>query len=138
MRRALRNAAIAATFLALALPLMAQESRGTIFGRVTDPQGTAVPAVDVLILNVDTNAVKKAVSNESGYYEIQGQAVQIVDAGELYQRLYSKAATYQKDLEKVPIIIKPRSDVRWAFVVETFNQAARAGFKSIAFAPVGS
>ena len=41
-----------------------------IFGRVTDPQGAAVPAVDVLIVNVDTNALKKAVSNESGYFEM--------------------------------------------------------------------
>jgi hypothetical protein len=85
MKRALRNAVVAAAFLALASPLTAQESRGTIFGRVTDPQGAAVPAVDVLIVNVDTNAVKKAVSNESGYYEMPlldpGKAIADQDRG---------------------------------------------------------
>lgn len=39
-------------------------------GRVTDPQGAAVPVLEILITKVDTNAVKKALSNGSGYYEI--------------------------------------------------------------------
>ncbi len=54
----------------VAAPLAAQESRGTIFGRVTDPQGAVVPSVEILIVNVDTNAAKKTASNESGYYEM--------------------------------------------------------------------
>ena len=65
-----RVALVLALCLALTAPLAAQESRGTIFGRITDPQGAAVPNVEVLIVNVDTNAAKKSVSNESGYYEV--------------------------------------------------------------------
>jgi hypothetical protein len=56
--------------LLAAAPLSAQESRGTIFGTVTDPQAAAVPGAPVLVTNVDTNAVKRTVSNESGYYEV--------------------------------------------------------------------
>lgn len=48
----------------------AQESRGTIFGTVTDPQGAAVAGVEVAVTNVDTNATKRTVSNESGYWEV--------------------------------------------------------------------
>ena len=59
-----------AAILAVCPSLSAQESRATILGRVTDPQGAAVPGVEVLITNVDTNAVKRTVSNESGYYEM--------------------------------------------------------------------
>lgn len=49
---------------------LAQESRGTIMGTIIDPQGAAVPDVQVVVTNVDTNAVKGTVSNERGYYEV--------------------------------------------------------------------
>jgi len=47
-----------------------QESRGTIFGNITDPQGAAVAGVSVTITNPETNSVKRTVSNERGYYEV--------------------------------------------------------------------
>jgi len=53
-----------------AAPVMAQESRGTILGTVTDPQAASVPGAPVVVTNVDTNAAKRTVSNESGYYEV--------------------------------------------------------------------
>lgn len=54
----------------LAAPAVAQESRGTIFGTVTDPQSAAIPGAPVLVTNVDTNGIKRTVSNEFGYYEV--------------------------------------------------------------------
>ncbi len=61
-------------FLFLAGPasccLAAQESRGTIFGNITDPQGAVVPAVEVTVTNTGTNAAKKTVTNDRGYYEV--------------------------------------------------------------------
>ena len=48
----------------------AQESRGTILGTVTDPQGSAVPGASLAVTNVDTNSAKRTVSNESGYFEV--------------------------------------------------------------------
>jgi hypothetical protein len=50
--------------------LEAQESRGTIFGNITDQQGAAVVGAEVVVINVDTNAVKKTAANERGYYEV--------------------------------------------------------------------
>ncbi len=60
---------LATTWLALSGLTWAQETRGMIYGRVTDPQGAVVPGVQVTVTNVDTNTSVKAVTNESGYYE---------------------------------------------------------------------
>jgi hypothetical protein len=70
MIRLIRNVVLGVSVALLASQLPAQESRGTISGKVTDPQGAAVPGAEILISNVDTNAGKKSVSNESGYYEM--------------------------------------------------------------------
>ncbi len=50
--------------------LMAQEARGTILGHITDPQGAAIPGAQVTITNLGTNATKRTVSNEGGYFEV--------------------------------------------------------------------
>ncbi len=47
----------------------AQETRSTIFGRVLDPQTAAVAGASVVVTNIDTNAVTRLRSNETGYYE---------------------------------------------------------------------
>src|SRR5947207_5222614 len=41
---------------------------GEITGRVQDPSGAAVPATSVTATNVATNAVRQAVTTESGDY----------------------------------------------------------------------
>lgn len=53
-----------------ALPLAAQDSRGTILGRVTDPAGAAIPAAEVRAINVATGVSAAARSNESGNYTL--------------------------------------------------------------------
>jgi hypothetical protein len=55
--------------------LLAQQGRGTVSGTVTDAQGASVPNVTVEIRNVDTNAVFRAVTNETGFYTAPGLAV---------------------------------------------------------------
>ena len=50
------------------LPLAAQDARGTILGRVTDPAGAAIPAAEVRAINVATGVSAAARSNESGNY----------------------------------------------------------------------
>src|SRR5215475_12871747 len=47
---------------------MAQESRGTITGTVSDPQGSAIPAAAVVARNLGTNLETKTNTNESGVY----------------------------------------------------------------------
>src|SRR5215469_11426457 len=53
------------------MPVHGQETRSTIFGRVTDPQGAAIVAAAVVITNVDTNVTTTRTTNESGYYEAE-------------------------------------------------------------------
>ena len=47
----------------------AQEFRGTILGRVTDPSGAAVAGASVQVVNEETNLAATAVSNEAGNYQ---------------------------------------------------------------------
>ena len=60
---------LAVAMLACA-PALAQESRGTIAGMISDPSGAAVAGARVKAVNLATNAVVEAVSNERGAYEI--------------------------------------------------------------------
>ncbi len=49
--------------------LGAQETRGTIYGRVLDPQSAAIPAAAITVTNIETNTAVHVKSNETGYYE---------------------------------------------------------------------
>ncbi|HNY41380.1 MAG TPA: carboxypeptidase-like regulatory domain-containing protein, partial [Bryobacteraceae bacterium] len=49
--------------------LYAQEARGSIQGRVTDPTGAIVPNAAVTVTNTATNSVRRLVTNDTGYYE---------------------------------------------------------------------
>ena len=53
---------------ALVLPAYAQETRGSILGTVRDAQGV-VPGATVTIMNLDTRATQRLVTNDSGYFE---------------------------------------------------------------------
>ena len=68
-------------------------------------------------------------------FEMSGHNVAINSAQQLYEVLLSR----QKHLgtDEVPVVIQPRPDVRWQYVVEAFNQSVRAKFKNIGFAPAG-
>src|SRR2546426_860337 len=50
-------------------PAYAQETRGSIFGRVGDPQNSAIPGATVVVTNTDTNIATTLSTNETGYYE---------------------------------------------------------------------
>jgi hypothetical protein len=54
----------------LALPLMAQDPRGTILGRVTDASGAPVPKVSVKVTGESTGVVTTANTNDTGDYRI--------------------------------------------------------------------
>ena len=49
---------------------LGQEARGAITGRITDPQGALVPGAKVAVTNTATNETRRAVSNDTGYYEV--------------------------------------------------------------------
>jgi hypothetical protein len=56
--------------LLTALCASAQNDRGTITGRVTDPSSAVVPGVEVTATNVDTRVVSRSTSNDLGFYTI--------------------------------------------------------------------
>jgi len=49
---------------------MAQESRGTIIGRVMDPSGAVVVGAKVYVTNMETNAALSSVTNSDGNYQV--------------------------------------------------------------------
>src|SRR4051812_38497157 len=54
----------------LVLTAAAQDSRGTIAGIVTDPNGAVVPNASVVIKNVDTNVAVTLRTNDEGAYTL--------------------------------------------------------------------
>src|SRR5215469_2249120 len=68
MIRALASILAGVSYL---VPVHGQETRSTILGRVTDPQGAAIVAATVVITNADTNVTTTRTTNESGYYEAE-------------------------------------------------------------------
>ncbi len=48
----------------------AQESRGSITGKVIDPQGAVIPGAGVVVTNAETNATSRTGANETGYFEV--------------------------------------------------------------------
>lgn len=69
---------------AFALPIAAQESRGTIVGRVTDPSGALIPNATVEVKNKAQGVVQTFRTNEAGAYQapylIPGQYEVVVSA----------------------------------------------------------
>lgn len=54
----------------LAISCLAQEYRGTILGRISDPSGAAIAGASVEAKSADTGVVTKSTSNDSGNYQI--------------------------------------------------------------------
>jgi len=61
---------ISAFWLSIAtIPASAQDTRGGITGKVTDPQAAVIPAAAVVITNTGTGTVSRTSTNETGYFE---------------------------------------------------------------------
>src|SRR4051812_41132305 len=57
-----------ATFTLSWLPMHAQEARGTLLGRVSDPSAAVISGVRLQALNVDTGVRFSSLSNRTGDY----------------------------------------------------------------------
>ena len=68
MHRALTAVLVSVIVSAAAGAVTAQDFRGTIFGRVTDPQGAAIPHVPVLVINEATSVAAEALTEADGAY----------------------------------------------------------------------
>jgi hypothetical protein len=62
--------ALALAVFALALPSLAQESKATLTGRVSDPNGAAVAGATVQITSQQTNLTTTTTSNDEGNYTV--------------------------------------------------------------------
>jgi hypothetical protein len=62
--------ALAALLVAWGAPLVAQETSGTISGTVLDEQGALVPGASVTVINERTRAVRSAVSDARGAFQV--------------------------------------------------------------------
>ncbi len=49
---------------------VAQETRGSITGKVTDPQAALIPGANVTVTNTETNLTSRSTTNETGYFEV--------------------------------------------------------------------
>ena len=69
-RKLLAFCAALVVILLAASPAWAQEVRGTILGRVTDPTGAVIPSVKIKVINAGTSVAVNVVSNEQGNYQV--------------------------------------------------------------------
>ena len=70
MRTSIAALVAACLIVVGASPASAQESRGTLQGRVTDASGGVVPGATVEILNVETGVTTPTTSNQEGNYRV--------------------------------------------------------------------
>src|SRR5271157_5154597 len=59
-----------ALLLSISTVCLAQESRGSITGKVIDPQNAVVPGAAVEVTNTATNVSGHATTNQTGYFEV--------------------------------------------------------------------
>lgn len=72
---------------------------------------------------------------QDAQYSVGGEGVTLESAEQLYSRLMAHREALGTD--EIPVIIDPRGDVRWKFVLEAYNQAVRAKYQNVGFAPPG-
>jgi hypothetical protein len=65
-----RTPLLALIFIGATSSALAQTSRGTVTGLITDPQKASVPAATVDLTNITTNVKRTTQSNEAGLYRI--------------------------------------------------------------------
>ena len=65
-----RALSLCAVLLLAAIGCFAQESRGSITGKVVDPQNAVVPGAKVTVTNSATNVSNTVTANTTGYWEV--------------------------------------------------------------------
>jgi hypothetical protein len=66
----MRACTVVAACALAGLPLLAQDFRATISGRVTDATGAAIPGAKVTATQVSTNQVTAQTTNPEGYFTL--------------------------------------------------------------------
>ena len=102
----------------------AQETRGTIFGRVTDPQSAVIAGATVVVTNTETNTSAKLTTNQTGYYEAS-----LLLAGSY--RVSAEAAGFKRLVRSgITLSVSARAEVNLALqlgaVTESISVTAEA------------
>ena len=107
LQRSLR-AAVVTVFLGLLLifagPLFAQTDNGRISGTVTDATGAAIPAAQVTVTNLATNATQKTKSNGGGEFSMAALQPGPYKASVTAQGFQRQDTTFKLDVSQVQAI----------------------------------
>jgi len=120
-RRSLRAPAIVLALLAGASLATAQESRGTILGRVTDPDGGALPGVSVAVTNESTGVSSRTVTQPDGAYAVRF-LVPGVYRVEVEMPGFSKYA--QSGITLAIVMLVPRDGNEWMIAMHRFFEVS--------------
>lgn len=107
------------------------------------PQGTPPVPIDVKPPDPPLKIVLQTVNVDGVSIWVEGSnTITSGDFNELFSRLNGwrfDSQTNPNGLYKAdnPVVIKPMTDVRWGFVVDTFNAAVRAKYTNVSFAQGG-
>ena len=94
--------------------------------------GTGPVICGVITEPIDVMVRPTGEHNTGVVYEVMGHGRPITNGHDLHAVLQQRA---ELTGTASPILIRPRPDVEWGYVVEVFNQAGRCGFDEVNFAP---
>jgi len=107
-----------------------RQAEGNLPGTLPDQGGIAAAGQEFPLRPIRIVITPTGVANDGAVWQIGSSA--IATAKELYDNLAAQQSTL--GTKDVPVVIQPRSDVRWQYVIEAFNQSVRCKFKNIGFA----
>jgi len=95
-------------------------------------KGLGAPSVDPLKEPITVRLLADGEFGKDVIFEVDSRSM--TSGKELYEFFVGRIE-FLGGSKDSPVIIAPQGTVRWQWVVEVFNQAARAEFKEIGFAP---
>ena len=113
-----------------------RQAEGAIPGSLPKIGGGVSTGTDVINVKFVIQVIPEGDNLDTARYKLQGMT-DATDARSLFDKLHQKVTQSggEKGCEKIQVVIRPRRNAPWQFVVEAFNQAMRAKFKNIGFAP---
>ncbi len=114
------------------LTMTFREAEGQILGTLPS-QGGPSPTTDILKGRIDIVIYPLGTKSEGARYEIGNIAIDN-DPKELSDQLMAAAKSY--NVKDTTVRIEPKVSVKWEFVLEAYNQAVKAKFKNVNFAPL--
>lgn len=110
-------------------------NEGQIAANLPDISGPPPKTISVEPIDITLRATGR--ENLGVLITVQYTDTPLTTAEELYNYLMQMKRRYGDKADEVPVTIKPLGNVRWAHVVNAFNQAVRADYKKVGFKPSG-